>query len=112
MPSAGVLPPAYPAPFPTNVKSLRFYATGAGTANFGDNELSFERPDPKNPAEPEQGWSQGIRITAVAADVEYSFDGTNVHGIVLAGTSSDYWERHEGGIAVRGVGSTFHVEAW
>ena len=107
-----VLVPTFPPPFPSNYKSLRFYATGSGTANFVDNEFAFERPDPNDPAIPEQGWSTKIRIIALGANVQYSFDGTTVHGIVLAGTYGEYDHRHEGGIAVRGVGSTFHIEAW
>ena len=82
MPSPGVLPPEYPPPFPSNYKSLRFYATGTPTANFVDNQFSFERPDPKDPSEPEQGFSQSIRIVATSGNIEYSFDGTNVHGFV------------------------------
>lgn len=107
-----VLIPVFPAPLPSNYKSLRFYETGTGTANFADNKWAFERPDPADPAYPEQGWSGTIRVRAIAANVEISFDGVNVHGFVLAGTVSEYYHRTEGGISVRGVGSTFHVEAW
>lgn len=111
MPSPGVLPPAFPPPFPTNVKSLRFYATGTATGDFSVNQFSFERPDPKDPAEPEQGWSTNMRIIATGGDIQISFDGTNVHGFIPDGTAQDYWDRHEGGIAIRGAG-VFHVEAW
>lgn len=107
-----VLAPAFPAPFPSSVKTLRFYATGTGTANFADNELPFDRVDPASPTVPEQGWSGNIAIRAVGANVEYSFDGTNVHGLVLSGTQTIYQHRYEGGIAIRGVGATFYVEAW
>lgn len=107
----GVLTPAFPAPFASNLKSLRFYQTGALTANFVDRKWAFERPDPATPSVAEQGWSYSIRITVTGGDLEFSFDGTNVHGKVLSGQSCVYEKRHEGGIAVRGTG-TFYVEAW
>lgn len=106
-----VLAPTFPAPFPSNYKSLRFYATGTATANFVDNEYAFERVDPVDPAIPEQAWSGTIRIRAIGGNQEISFDGTNVHGFVLDGTVNEYYHRSEGGIAVRGAG-TFHIEAW
>lgn len=43
--------------------------------------------------------------------LEISFDGTNVHGYIPAGQVRIY-ERHEAGIAVRGAGAVYHVEAW
>ena len=108
----GVLVPTFPAPNPSNIKSLRFYRTGAATANFADNKWPFERVDPANPAVPEQGWSYSIQIRAIGGDLQFSFDGTTVHGFVLAGTQATYEKRHEGGISVRGAGVTYHVEAW
>lgn len=121
MPSPGVLPPAYPPPFPSNHKSLRFYETGNATAAFGGSEFAFERPDPNYPAEPEQGWCKSIRVRAVDvipasnAALEVSFDGTNVHFIVPANDSRMFWSRTEGGISVRNAAAavaTFHIEAW
>lgn len=111
MPSPGVLPPAFPAPFPSNVKSLRFYATGTATAAYAANSFAFERPDPKDPAEPEQGWSNTIRVRATTAALNISFDGVADHGYVPAGEEATYWDRYEGGIAIKGAG-TFYVEAW
>lgn len=111
MASFGVLPPAFPAPLPTNVKSLRFYETGTATGAYSGNEFFFVRPDPKDPAEPEQAWSNSIRVTAGASDLNISFDGTTDHGFIPAGESQVYWDRYEGGIAVKGAG-TFHIEAW
>jgi hypothetical protein len=108
----GVLAPAFPAQLPSGVKSIRFYATGVATANFVDSQFAFQRVDPADPAVPEQAWSSKIKVIAIGANVQISFDGTNVHGFVLAGTSGEYDHRHEGGIAVRGVGATFHIEAW
>jgi hypothetical protein len=108
----GVLAPAFPAPNPSNIKSIRFYETGVATANFTDSKWPFERVDPADPAVPEQGWSYSIEVRAVGGDLQISFDGTNVHGFVLAGTTKQYEKRHEGGISVRGIGVTYHVEAW
>lgn len=111
MPSNGVLPPAFPAPFPTNIKSIRFYETGSPSGNYVDNQFSFERVDPKDPAEPEQGWCTQVQIRAVGGDLTISFDGVNDHGFVLSGTQTVYFDRYEGGISVKGTG-TFHIEAW
>lgn len=45
--------------------------------------------------------------------LEFSFDGTTVHGRVPAGQRYEYKDRHEGGIAVRGAGVTAcTIEAW
>jgi len=48
-------------------------------------------------------------------DLEVSFDGTNVHGVVLAGERMTYRDRYEAQVSLRGVGGAtveFHVEAW
>lgn len=103
--SPGVLPPVYPPPFPTNVKSLRFYETGENTADFSDRSFVFVRPDPKDPAEPEQGWASSVRIRAIDTAIEWSFDGTTVHGEVPANDSELLWSLYEGGIAIRGTGA-------
>lgn len=111
MASFGVLPPAFPAPLPQNQKSLRFYATGTADGAFATNSFSFERPNPKDPAEPEQGWSNSIRVRCLTADCEISFDGTTIHGFIPSGEAQVYWDRYEGGISIRG-GGVFHIEAW
>lgn len=103
------LTPTFPAPYPTNRRSIRFYATGTATANFDDRKYAFSIPG-TSPAE--QGWSNGIIVRATVADLEISFDGTNVHGKVPSGSSYFYWNRYEGGIAVRGLASEFTIEAW
>jgi hypothetical protein len=105
MPSLGVLPPAFPSSFPSNRKSLRFYETGENTADFSDRSFSFERPDPKDPAEPEQAWASHVRIRSIDTAIEWSFDGVTVHGEVPANDSELFWGMYEGGIAVRGTGA-------
>jgi hypothetical protein len=104
----------FPPGLPDNVYSLRFYASGTGTANFADNQFIFHHPaDAALPVEKQRvAWSNGMRIKATGGDLEFSFDGTNVHGKVRAGDTGVYYERHEGGIAVRGTGVTFEIEAW
>ena len=111
MASPGVLTPEYPAPFPSNRKSLRFYETGTATGDYSANEFFFVRVDPKKPSEPEQAWSNSIRVRATSGDLNISFDGSTDHGFIPAGEAITYWSRYEGGIAVKGAG-TFHIEAW
>lgn len=59
-----------------------------------------------------QIWAANIRVVAATADLEISFDGVTVQGFVKAGTEVIYRQRYESGIAVRGVGSVFQIEAW
>lgn len=59
-------------------------------------------------------WSHGIAIfNDGGADLEYTFDGTNVAGKVLV-TDDPHWyyTRYEAGIAIRGAGAKFRVIAW
>jgi hypothetical protein len=99
---------AFPTPFADNVYSLRVYETGTASAAFSGNEIEFFHPEKTA----DVAWSQAIRIQAATVDLEISFDGVNVHGKVLAGTEVIYWDRHESGIAVRGLNSVFTIEAW
>lgn len=59
-----------------------------------------------------QIWAANIRIVATTADLEISFDGVTVQGLVKSGAEVIYRQRYESGIAVRGVGSVFQIEAW
>ncbi len=121
-----------PPPPPNGLYSLRFYKTGSATASFADNQWYFTLPYHLNQGRDAvgtpfaagsvfsgsngdiatQAWSKAMRITATGADLQYSFDGTTVHGTVIASTTGEYVDRHEGGIYVRGVGATFEIEAW
>jgi len=79
-------------------------------------------PEHENPPATQQQanypqiWSGAIRIyNEGAGDLEYSFDGTNVHGYIAANQSEIFPNRYEAGICVRGVGGstpTVHIEAW
>ena len=93
---------------PDNRYSLRFYETGAATALFANNQFEFEHPDPSKTF---TVWCKSIRIEASGGDIDFSFDGTTVHGTVADGTSKVYWDRTEAGVAVKGAG-TFYIEAW
>lgn len=58
-------------------------------------------------------WCRGIRIVnAGGGTLEFSFDGTNIHGVIPANTTQEYFDRFEAGICVRGASAVFHVEAW
>lgn len=57
-------------------------------------------------------WAQAILVRAEGAALEFSFDGVNVHGRLASGQERIYRDRYEAGIAVRGVGATFYIEAW
>jgi hypothetical protein len=50
--------------------------------------------------------------SAMAGVLEISFGGGAVHGRVQPGERRVYSDRHEGGIAVRGAGIAFEIEAW
>lgn len=81
---------------------------GTGRADINPNDGSL----PPLP----QVWSMGIRIcNDGVGDMEYSFDGTNVHGRVKASEVANFYRRHEAGICWRGVGGatpTVRVEAY
>lgn len=60
-------------------------------------------------------WSHSIRIcndSSSPNELEFSFDGMNVAGVLLAGETVVYRNRHEAGICVRGSGTVFRIEAW
>lgn len=58
-------------------------------------------------------WSSAIRIANDGGGtLEYSFDGTNVAGVVKANETFVYHNRFEAGICVRGASAVFRIEAW
>lgn len=87
----------FPQPAPTVVPTVP-----AGT---GENDIDSPKA---------MIWSYAILITNTGANpLEFSFDGTNVHGLVPAGEFREYSHRSEAGIALRSsAGTTFVVEAW
>lgn len=106
------MPPVLAQPAtPTSIgKSLRFYQTGTATANFVDSQWLFTTTTPSGVSG--QGFSRGMRITALTAALEISFDGVNVHDKVAIGATVVYQDRCEGYIAVRGATSVFTISAW
>lgn len=60
-----------------------------------------------------QIWAGTIRVyNDGSAPLEFSFDGTDIHGRLLGGEVFSYRNRFEAGIALRGNGVAFRVEAW
>ena len=101
--------PYVPAGGETTQAVLGVPPMGAGRDS---HDVGFDPRVPQVPPPVAQIWSGGIRVTASGADIEISFDGTNVHGLIKSGTSAVYYKRYEAGIAFRGAGGTAYVEAW
>lgn len=61
-------------------------------------------------------WAQMIAIANTGAGtLEFSFDGTNIHGRVESGERRIFRMRYEAGVSVRGEAAdtpTFEIEAW
>jgi len=65
------------------------------------------------PVVPPMLWAGNIRVlNDGGSPLEFSFDGVNVHGKVLPSEALVYRNRYEAGIALRGAGIAFRVEAW
>ena len=66
------------------------------------------------PLVPPMLWAGNIRVfNDGGAPLEISFNGTDVHGrILVADKFLTYKTRYEAGIAVRGAGAAFRIEAW
>lgn len=160
------LPTSWPPREPSGIRSIRFFVTGAASANYADNAYMFAdggsgsanpfTPQPYVPPGGEPGkagptvvpptptgtgqdihdvnasvsfdpvaaptqqgvppkmvWSGSIMIANDgSADLHYSFDGVNDHGVVKQGEAPHwYYRRYEAGIAVKGTGA-FRVVAW
>lgn len=159
---------AFPTGWPprpaSGVRSIRFFVSGTGTANWSDNAYLFvddvgantfqptpyvppgssgpgvtaavgdrstpgspmgtgENPNDVLPGETvgnvkKQIWSNTIRIiNDGGGDLQFSFaapddTSTLIQGVVKANEELVYRQRHEAGIALRGAGVNFRVEAW
>lgn len=90
--------------FPTPAATV---VPGSGPFGGGQNDLGSTKP---------MFWSFQIQIRILTGTrLEYSFDGTNLHGFLLLTDNSSpiIYQRSEAGIALRGAGGeTFSVEAW
>jgi hypothetical protein len=86
--------------------------TGTGGGPVGS---PYTDPSQAPPTSWPMLWSGNVRICNDGAGaLEYSFDGTNVHGLLKSGEIFMYRNRYEAGIAIRGVAATplFRIEAW
>lgn len=81
-------------------------ATKGGTPAIG--------PDTTDPGYKPMIWANTMMIfNDGGADLEISFDGTNVHDkVTIADKVHVCRNRHEAGISVRGAGASFRVVAW
>ena len=78
-------------------------------------------PNPSTSASPSVGtpamdvpmqWASTIVVRNLTANpLSFSFDGTNIHGVVPANGTTIMERRYEAGIALSGSGG-FEVEAW
>jgi len=127
-------PPGWPPSAASGRRSIRAYISGTGTTDFADNAYLFQGLTSANPslppAEVHYGtsttvdypaavsnngdiWSGNIKIYNNGAnDLEFSFDGTHVHGVLKTTEVLEYRQRYEAGIALRGNLVAFKVEAW
>jgi hypothetical protein len=94
-PGEGVSKPGYTGPHvvPTNP---------AGTG-----QLDKDAPHPMI-------WSEHILVVNLdlVIDLEISFDGSTVHAVIPANSERKFSDRREAGIAIRGNGADFRIEAW
>jgi hypothetical protein len=74
--------------------------------------ISDPRYGPPVPVPHPMLWCRVLRITSTSGALEFSFDGVVVHGRVGAGLTVTYQERFEAGVALRGAGAGFVIEAW
>lgn len=104
-------PLPYVAPGSSTPVELGSQPLGTGAA---PQDANLSQTDPSKQALPKAAvWSGSIRIcNDGGGTLEFSFDGTTVHGKLLANETVIYRDRIESGIAVRGLGVTYRIEAW
>jgi hypothetical protein len=109
--------PFTPAPYVPAGSSVQFNAPLAPTGTGGGaSPAPYPDPSQAPPTVYPMLWSGNIRIcNDGSGDLEFSFDGTNIHGRLKSGELFQYRNRYEAGIAVRGVAAAtplFRIEAW
>lgn len=134
-------PASWPPRPAGSARSIRFFVTDTATAAFADKGYMFAedagavtytplpvvQPGSNAPVvvpavsgggvsygDPAvQIWANNIRISNDGpAVLEFTFDGTNVHGSLKSGEAVLYRNRCESGIAVRGATAVYRIEAW
>lgn len=104
---ANTFTPAPNVPYGSNATTTNpITPSGTGAATVASAMVGGPAP---------QIWASSIRLCNDGANsLEFSFDGTNVHGRLLTGEEVTYRGRYEAGISVRYVGgaTTFRIEAW
>lgn len=104
--SNAYVPLPYVAPGSSLPVSIGVTPSGTGQIPQDANPVNGPAPHP-------MVWSRCIRVkNDGAANLEFSFNGTDSHGLVRAGEERFYWDRIESGISVRGAGVAFRIEAW
>lgn len=108
--------------FKTVVSATKAASAGTtDTATIGVGTTSLQISNvPQNPAGTVSStgylFASTIRIvndeTGGGVTLEYSFDGTTVHGNLKPTEEFVYRGRYEAGIAVRGNGANYRIEAW
>lgn len=110
-----IVPMPFVAPGSTAQVKIGDYQTPGSPQGGGrdPNDANITLPSADQAVPVPMAWSGNMRICNDGAPaLEYSFDGINVQGKLLAGEKFEYYTRHEAGIAVRGAGAVYRIEAW
>lgn len=113
-------PLPYVKPGSTDPVAIGNQTTRTGTPMGGGRNLNDVNPTTSDPAlQPPPvpvATSRGIYIANDGGvnNLEFSFDGTNVHGMIPPGGEITFTDMYEAGISVRGVGggTAFRVIVW
>jgi len=107
-------PVSWPPETGTSKMSRRIYVGGTTTLDFQDNAFMFA--ELLGLSVPIAWPFQAIRVfNDGTADIEVTFDGTNIHGVVKPSRFSTWYDRTESGIAVRSPGpgvTGYRIEGW
>ena len=113
------VPLPYVAPGSNTVVAVGTNLVGGTPWGTGQNihDVNLNAPAGEQAVPKAMIWAGTIRVCNDAAlgsglDLYFSFDGLNDHGKVLPQEQVIYRIRYEAGIAFRGAGAAFRVEAW
>ena len=127
-------PDAWPPEQSSGRRSLRFFISGTATVSWADRAYMFADQtgatnttvtpvvvpgthDTVNFPNTPMGslaWCGNIKLCndGTGADLVFTFDGTNIHGVLKKGEQVIYRDRWESGIAVRGASVPYRIECW